>query len=97
MGGNKSTFITGKTVFPSPNSLFIPRRLPGKRRWGILSGTIRRDRTRLSDTMNKMDKIAGKAFAKNGVEIFLSTAHPQSINPINLVHPVKILPSPDPG
>lgn len=40
------------------------------------------------DRINKMDKIAGKAFAKNGVEIFLSTAHPQLINPVNLVNPV---------
>jgi len=43
-----------------------------------------------------MDKIAGKAFAKSGVEIFLSTAHPQEIKPVNLVNPVKILQSPDP-
>ncbi len=37
-----------------------------------------------------MDKIIGKAFAKGGVQIFPSTAHPQSINPcVNLVHPVQ--------
>jgi len=27
--------------------------------------------------LDRMNKIAGKAFAKSGIEIFLSTAHPQ--------------------
>lgn len=34
-----------------------------------------------------MNKITGKAFAKSGVQIFPSTAHAQSINPVNLVNP----------